>query len=54
MKKVTFKSKLVQITKTKFVPANEIVEYTEADESTIRLRAKALNWDLVSIEAVTA
>lgn len=52
MNKVTFKSRPVYITKTKTVPANEIIEFTEASEADIKLRAKALNWDLLSIEIV--
>lgn len=47
MKKVTFKS-TVKIGKAE--KTFTIVEYTEADDSAIRLRALALNWVLVSIE----
>ena len=53
MKKVTFKS-VVKIGGTPWNPKStktfEIIEYTEADESSIRLRAMALNWTVVSIE----
>jgi len=48
MKKVTFKAtyKIGKETRT-----SEIVEYTQASDAEIRLRALALNWILVSVEA---
>lgn len=47
MKKVTFKS-IAKIGKK--IKEYTIVEYTEASEDAIKLRAMALNWQLVSIE----
>jgi hypothetical protein len=49
MKKVTFKSRPGITGKNKIYT---IVEYTQADDAAIRLRALALNWDLISIEPV--
>ncbi len=51
MKKVTFKSTTKVKQGRKMVQKTfEIVEYTEAADSAIQLRAMALNWQLVSIE----
>jgi hypothetical protein len=52
MKKVTYLSAKYQKTlKGPFIQS-EIVEYTQADEAGIRLRALALNWTVLKIEAV--
>lgn len=55
IKKVTFKATYPVRAKGQ-KPAfktTEIVEMTEADDAAIRLRAMALNWQLVSIEVVS-
>lgn len=55
MKTVTYQSREMRISKTKVVPSNTIVELTEADDRDIKLRALALNWQIVSVvESVTA
>lgn len=52
--KVIFKSRPVYINKRNTVPASEIVEVydREVSQSDLSLRAKAMNWDLVSIEVI--
>lgn len=53
MKKVTFKS-IIKSGGTLWSPKKieefVIVEYTEADDAAIRLRAMALNWEIIKIE----
>ena len=51
MKRVTFKVKTKIKENRKWIEKTyTIVEYTDADDSAIRLRALALNWELISIE----
>lgn len=47
MKRVTFKSFYMIKGQAK---TSIIIEYTEASDSAIRLRALALNWQLIKIE----
>lgn len=47
MKKVTFKSHIKIGNKIK---EYHIIEYTDASDDMIKLRAMALNWSLLSIE----
>lgn len=48
MKKVTY---FVRYQIGTWIRENYITEYTEADDSSIKLRAMAMNWTLVKIEA---
>lgn len=51
MKKVTFKSVAKVKQGRKMVEKTfEIVEYTEASLDNIKLRAMAMNWELVKVE----
>jgi hypothetical protein len=51
MKKVIFKSVAkVKEGRKMIQKVFEIIEYTEADDAAIRLRAMAMNWQLISIE----
>lgn len=53
MKKVTFKTQCKVKEGRKWVTKEfEVVEFTSADEQSIRLRAMALNWTLVKIEVM--